>query len=50
MKVGILLGPVHVLMSKSLIIFSISLGLVGERKKELAELINKFPFLSFLLK
>ena len=47
---GTLLGPEDFFISKASIIFSISPGTVGVRKKELAELIIKFPFLSFLLK
>ena len=47
---GILLGPVDFFRSKASIIFSTSPGTVGARKKELAELIIKLPFLSFLLK
>ena len=50
-KTGILLGPVDFFISNLSLIFSISPGTVGERKKEeLNGLISNLPGLSFLEK
>ena len=43
-KIGMLFGPVDLFSFKDCIIFPISLGVVGERYKELLQLTISFPF------